>query len=49
MNKDKFCKVFPKANQQKLVFSKSNSISENLFNLIHIDIWRKFPKLTHNN
>jgi hypothetical protein len=39
---NKTCTVFPLAKQHRLPFSHSDTISQNLFDLIHCDIWGPF-------
>jgi len=53
LNKDLFsiydeCSVCPISKQTKLNFKNSESKSKKPFDLIHIDIWGKFPITTHN-
>jgi len=42
------CRICPLAKQAKLKYAISSSKSENIFDLIHIDIWGKFPIMTHD-
>lgn len=42
------CQICPLAKQRRLPFKSNNHLSENAFDLIHLDIWGPFHTASHS-
>ncbi|KAL2936157.1 Retrovirus-related Pol polyprotein from transposon RE2 [Bienertia sinuspersici] len=46
---DTICQICPKAKQHRLSFSHSQSMTDNIFDLIHIDVWGPYKCMTYDD